>query len=251
MGIGLLAATAFLGSPLITSSPTFAQTPAPVLSSLTAAQRTQAAQVARMTEHVNTHNGYVSVNTTALAQHGLSPSQVAYVTSTIQQYDDQYGLTSTSIAPVLPLPSSVSTIQASTTPPLGDVIWRVWGDGRYVTLSEGTDTLGWQHMLYWHNWKNLTVAQTAVEITVHQFSGIDQAYRGTYYYKNFTTTVPFYHWYVTEMVAVGNTRSGAWNGYVKTGYPVAGNYTRKLWHGRKESINPWWVNVGLYAQKLE
>ena len=106
-------------------------------------------------------------------------------------------------------------------------------------------------MLYWHNWKNLTVEQTAVEITVHQFSGIEYAYRSTEYFKTFTTTVPFMSWKVTEGIFVGNTSSGIWNGYVKTGYPVAGNYTRKLWHGREESINPWWVNVGLYAQKLE
>ncbi len=60
LGIGVLASVAFIGGPLIASSPALAQTSTMVLPSLTAAQRTQAAQVARATEHINTDSGYVS-----------------------------------------------------------------------------------------------------------------------------------------------------------------------------------------------
>ncbi len=61
------------------SSPALAQTAPDVLSSLTAAQRTQAAQVARQTENINTASGYVNVSSATLAQHGLDPAQIAYV----------------------------------------------------------------------------------------------------------------------------------------------------------------------------
>jgi len=54
---------------------------------LTAAEQAQAAKIAQATEHINTTTGYVSVSTTALRDDGLAPSQVAYVETTIQQYD--------------------------------------------------------------------------------------------------------------------------------------------------------------------
>jgi hypothetical protein len=46
---------------------------------LTSSQRSQAAQVARQTENINTTAGYVNVSSATFAQHGLNPVQIAYV----------------------------------------------------------------------------------------------------------------------------------------------------------------------------
>ena len=74
VGIGSVLGTSVLAA----SAPTNA---------LTSSQKSQAAQFARYTEHINTTSGYVSVSASTLTQHGLNLAQVAYVENTIHTYD--------------------------------------------------------------------------------------------------------------------------------------------------------------------
>jgi len=215
---------------------------------LTAAEQAQAAQVARATEQINTTTGYVSVSTTALSDDGLTPSQVAYVETTIQQYDARQNLTATSTPPVA---------QPSTYPP-DTAIWLTYGNftGQRVILYEGANPgVGWRHMQYRHNWKNTGAATTAVEDAVHLGSYQPQnSPKRSLYREWFHTTVPFFSWMVEIQVVVnvGNA-SGVVNdfgrgpGAVYTAYPIAGNFKKKTWHGvANTSIVPWWMNVGQY-----
>lgn len=251
LGMGVLASIAFIGGPLIASSPALAQTSPVVLPSLTAAQRTQAAQVARTTEDVNTHTGYVSVSPTALAQQGLSASQVAYVESTIQQYDDQSGLHATSTT------SSTAVSPSDVSPNAGIWYKSAAFTHQMVMLYEGEyseQSWGWLHMSYRHNW-NTAAAQKAVEIAVHQAQYYSVQSNGRYEYdKWFTTTIPFESWSVLMMIVVspgnatGNDLYGP--GSVVTGYPIAGSYKISPRDGKLTSIVPWWINDGYYAQTL-
>lgn len=215
---------------------------------LTTAEQAQAAQVARATEHINTTTGYVSVSTTALRDDGLTPSQVAYVETTIQQYDAHQNLTATSTPPVA---------QPSTYPP-DTAIWDAYANwtGQFVILYEGAHPgWGWIHMQYRHNWKNTAVAQDCVQQTVAdaQATGTDK-YGHPIYDHWWKTTVPFETWTILLEVIVNNGNAtgvvnskGHGPGAVITGYPIYGNYVTKTWHGRPgTSIVPWWINDGLY-----
>ena len=124
-GMGVLASIALMGGSLMASSPALAQTAPDVLSSLTAAQRTQATQVARQTEQINTTTGYVHVSPTILAHHGLDSAQmqIAYVENTIKTYDMQHDLTATTPSA---LPSTISPM----TYPANTAIWDTYGLGR-------------------------------------------------------------------------------------------------------------------------
>lgn len=134
--------------------------------SLSTAQKTQAAQVARETENINTSNGYVSVSASVLEQHGLSPQQVSYVEDTIDSYDIKYGLTPTSIAP-----TSLAVVPTTTSISANTPIWYKSAafTRQMVMLYEGLyqdNSWGWEHMAYRHNWTT-AAGQKAVEITVH------------------------------------------------------------------------------------
>jgi len=215
---------------------------------LTAAEQAQAAQVARRTEQINTTTGYVSVSTTALSNEGLPPSQVAYVETTIQQYDAHHGLTASSTPPI---------IQPLTYPP-DTAIWDAYANltGQFVILYEGAHPgWGWIHMQYRHNWKNTAVAQDCVQQTVADAQATGEDTFGHPVYDHWwKTTVPFESWTILLEVIVDNgnatgvvTSKGHGPGAVITGYPIYGNYVTETWHGKPgTSIVPWWINDGLY-----
>ena len=218
-------------------------------STLTATQKAQAAEVAQSTEVISQTTGYVSVNSNALVAAGLSSTQVDYVESTIQAFDSHYGLT------------------ASTTPPSGIIspqavspnaaIWLATAGetGQQVMLYEGTaSTGGMLHMHYRHNWYTGGRGTTAIQNAVtHVYSNKVQSNGRIRYISNwFYTTIPFESWKVRILLAVnsgnatGNNYTGP--GSVWTGYPVAGNYKVKTWHGvPNTSIVPYWVNLGFYT----
>ncbi len=172
----LLGATAFAQS-------TTATLPAP--------QMAQAAQVASETENINTTNGYVSDNAQVLASFGLSASQIQYVENTIQTYDTTNGLTATSTSQTTPTSDSIS-------PNAGIWVTTDLYSGQKIMLYEGAQPgIGWQHMMYRHNWANLGTAQTTVEIVCHNPDSWTIQSNGRYaYYKWFDTTVPFESWEV-------------------------------------------------------
>ncbi|MDA8195232.1 MAG: hypothetical protein M0Z53_14755 [Thermaerobacter sp.] len=238
--------------PLI-GSVAYAESTAPS-PALTSAQKAQAARVARKTEHINPTNGYVSVGTSVLAQHGLSTQQIGYVTSTIRAFDAKHGLTAASPATTsVGRPLAVSANAG------------IWYNSaaftqQMVMLYEGVysaNSWGWQHMSYRHNW--LTGAgQKAVEIAVHQAQyWAVQSYNSRYVYdKWFTTTVPFENWSVLIEVIVSPGNATGKNlygpGSVVTAYPIAGSYKTQTWRGvLGTSIVPWWINDGYYAQTLK
>ena len=248
----LFAASTLLGSLVLSSGAVFAQSlPRPPL---TTTQKTQAAQVARNTEHINTTNGYVSVSSAVLTQRGLSPQQISYVETTIRTYDTHYGLTATTPS------SAVLTPMAY---PPNTAIWLTYGNhtGQRVILYEGAqDGWGWVHMQYRHNWKNTAVAQNAVKVAVNSGSYKFQHRRNydrNLYFKKFKTTIPFIGWWIELQVVVnvGNATGsvdsqGRGPGAVVTAFPIAGNYVKKTWHGQQNtSIVPWWINVGYYKPK--
>lgn len=220
-------------------------TTAAATTTLTVAQKAQAAQVARETEYIDTKNGYVSDSAQALASYGLSASQIAYVENTIQTYDANYRLTGPSSVP--------TTVQTSVSP--NDAIWETTNlyTGQKVVLYEGAQPgIGWQHMMYRHNWYDLGAAQTTVETVCWNPDSYKKQANGRWaYYKWFDTTVPFETWEVEIMIVVnpGNATGTSYTGpgAVVTGYPVAGNYVKETWHGiPNTSIVPWWVNEGQY-----
>lgn len=258
----LLSGTSFAASrpqPKPTQTYSFtANTTSTTASSLTADQKAQASKIAQETETINTTNGYVSVNTSVLTQHGLSPQQVNYVEDTINAYDAKYGLTSTSTTPtsLAVSPTTTNTSISENTP-----IWYKSAafTKQMVMLYEGlyqSDSWGWEHMAYRHNWTT-AAGQKAVEIAVHQAQYYTVQSNGRYEYdKWFTTTVPFEDWSVLIMIVVspgnatGNNLYGP--GSVVTGYPISGSYTTETWHGTTgTSIVPWWINDGYYAQTLK
>jgi hypothetical protein len=71
----------------MTPNAVFAQSTVSDPTPLTTTQQQQAVQVARKTVNVNYATGYMSASSSALAQNGLSTSQINYVENTIQTYD--------------------------------------------------------------------------------------------------------------------------------------------------------------------
>lgn len=249
---GVFSALPLMGA----SSIAFAKTMTPTL---TAAQKSQAAQVARETENIDTANGYVSVSPNVLVQHGLSGQQTHYVESTIGAYDTKYGLTATSSPPGSS--SSVGPSMMSTTISGNTPIWYKSAafTKQMVMLYEGyyqANSWGWQHMSYRHNWQN-GAGQKAVEIAVHQAQYYTVQSNGRYEYdKWFTTTVPFESWSVLIAIIVSPGNATGKNlygsGSVVTGFPIAGDYKTETWHNvAGTSIVPWWINDGEYAQTLK
>ncbi len=122
-------------------------------------------------------------------------------------------------------------------------------------LYEGTaSTGGMLHMHYRHNWYTGGRGTTAIQNAVtHVYSNKVQSNGRIRYISNwFYTTIPFESWKVRILLAVnsgnatGNNYTGP--GSVWTGYPVAGNYKVKTWHGvPNTSIVPYWVNLGFYT----
>ena len=244
--------------PLVTLSvgsvPTFAQSPTEVSKNaaaspigLTSAQKSQAARVARQTEHINTTSGYVSVSSTALAEHGLNSRQIAYVQETVHRFDTHLNLSF----------SSTSVSPAPLNAPPNATIWDTHAQftGQYVMLFEGAQPgWGWAHMQCRHNW-NIEIAQANVEKNRVWRTILDTT-RHTYIYNHWwNTTVPFRNFYVLMQVVVngGNTTryansQGKGPGAVITAYPIYGNYKSAYRCGKpNSSLVPWWINDGYYT----
>ncbi len=168
---------------------------------LTSSQKSQAAQVARQTENINTTSGYVNVTSATLAQHGLDPAHIAYVKKTIQQYHLRYGLTSSSPRRIIPKTAPSLSPSIAVGPNTGLWVTLARYTKQWVMLYYGKESeVGWRHMEYRHNWGGGWGdywARRAIQIAVHR----DQWYyvqgNGRYGYdKWFTTTVPFEKWSV-------------------------------------------------------
>ncbi len=244
-------ATTLLGSVLFSAPSVSAQSSFGTAPSLTTAQKAQAAQVARQTEHVNTTTGYVSVSSATLAQRRLSPDEISYIENTIRTYNHHYGLTASMSAPANLSPMAY---------PPNTPIWLTYGNqtGQRVILYEGNwDGWGWTHMQYRHNWKNTAAAQNAVKIAVNSGKYSFQHRRTgdrNLYSEWFRTRVPFMGWKVLIQIIVepGDANGDPYGpGAVVTGFPIQGNYKRKTWHDKPNtSIVPWWINVGYYKPGL-